>query len=111
MPIRGAKAHWRPLMSELLAPGVPAVLLFPAISRPELVIASVPASQVEAVGSAGLPPTVQGVYLYFVGSNPVSFPYFSESGPSKSQRTPKVTVKLLRNLKSSLTYAPQVSDR
>src|SRR5580704_3168844 len=111
MPIRGAKAHWCPLISELLAPGVPAVGLFPAMIRPELVIVSVPPSQVEDVGSAGAPPTVQGVYLYFDGSNAVSFPYFSESGPSKSQRTPKVTVRLLRSLKSSLIYAPIVSDR
>src|SRR5580693_3011441 len=81
MPTRGAKPHWRAFMSVSLAPGVASFGLFPAISSPEFKIVS-----------------VAELYEYKLGLNAVSFPYFSESGPSKSQRRPSVTVRLLRTL-------------
>src|SRR5579863_9520357 len=98
MPMRGANPHWWFCMSESLTPGVAPVLLLPAINRPEFVMTSVPASHVCVPGSPGCPLTAHGVYLYFFGSNDVRRPYFSESGPSKSQRTPPVMVRSLMNL-------------
>src|ERR1700689_1785342 len=81
IPMRGAKPHWRCFISVSLAPGVAKLGLLPAISSPEFTMVS-----------------VAELYEYRLPLNAVSFPYFSESGPSKSQRRPRVTVRLLRNL-------------
>src|ERR1035438_4977371 len=80
-PMRGANPHWCFCRSESLAHAVANVALFPAISSPQFVI------------------VLLDVSLEFrLGSKAVSLPYFSVSGPSKSQRTPAVTVRLLSAL-------------
>src|SRR5579863_5210692 len=79
--MRGAKPHWRFFISVSLAPGVAKPGLLPAISRPEFVMVSVAA-----------------LYEYILPLNDVNRPYFSDNGPSKSQRRPKVTVRLLCTL-------------
>src|SRR5579862_1026003 len=81
IPMRGARPHWCWVNSELLAPAVPKVELFEAISKPELVIVSEDAS-----------------YAYRLGLKVASLPYFSVRGPSKSQRSPRVSERLLRTL-------------
>src|ERR1700691_3808199 len=80
-PMRGARLHWCCVNSESFAPAVPSNALFPAISSPELVIVSVEAS-----------------YPYRLGLKVASLPYFSVRGPSKSQRSPRVSDRLLRTL-------------
>ena len=77
----GANPHWHFFISVSLAPGVPKLALLPAISSPEFRMVSVAA-----------------LYEYRFPLNAVSRPYFSESAPSKSQRKPSVTVRLLRTL-------------